>query len=289
MPASCQPPRATIQAPIKRAPPGACDCHIHIVGPLQRYPLSERRAYTPQDASLRQYEDIQAVLGTSRVVIVQPSFYGTDNRCTLDALAHFGADKSRGIAVIDPAIKDSELMQMHDAGVRGVRVNLVTAGGPSVDHLTALAARIAPLGWHTQIYANGEQLPELTPLLRALPTDIVIDHMGQIPAALGIDHPAVAALRALLDGGRTWVKLCGYRSSSTGYPFADVDPLASLLVKTAAERCVWGTDWPHPSFEGTMPDDGELLDAVMRWAPTSELQQRVLVDNPATLYGFGRS
>jgi predicted TIM-barrel fold metal-dependent hydrolase len=284
----CQPPRTAIQPPNKLAPPGSCDCHIHIIGPADEYPLSERRAYTPSEASLSQYEHVQTVLGTERAVIVQPSFYGTDNRCTLDALAHFGPQRSRGIAVIDPSIGDIELQQMHEAGMRGVRVNLVTAGGPPVDHLTRVAARIAPLGWHTQVYVNGAQLAELAPLLRSLPTDVVIDHMGQIPTAWGIDHPAVDALCALLDNGRTWVKLCGYRSSSAGYPFADVDPLAGRLVNAAPERCVWGTDWPHPSFASTIPDDGELLDALMRWAPTSTLQQRILVDNPARLYGFAR-
>jgi D-galactarolactone isomerase len=289
MPEICQPPLADIQPPKKRAPPDACDCHIHIIGPAARYPLSERRAYTPVDASIEQYEHLQSVLGTQRVVIVQPSVYGTDNRCTLDALAHFGAARCRGVAVVDPSVKTAELQRMHDAGVRGVRVNLVTAGGPSVDHLVRLADKIAPLGWHTQVYVRGEELPQLAPLLRALPTDVVIDHMGQTSSAWGNDHPAVTALRALLDNGRTWVKLCGYRSSSAGYPFTDVDPLATLLVASAPERCVWGTDWPHPSFAGTMPDDGELLDALMRWAPTPALQQAVLVDNPAVLYGFARS
>lgn len=288
MPESCQPPRTTITAPLTRATANACDCHIHIIGPFERYPLSEQRAYTPQLASLGQYEHLQAVLGTTRVVVVQASVYGTDNRCTLDALAHFGTASSRGVVVIDPSIADAELRRMHEAGVRGVRVNLVTAGGPPVDHLTRLAEKIAPLGWHTQVYVNGEQLPDLAPLLRSLPTDVVIDHMGQIPAALGLDHRAIGTLRALLDGGRTWVKLCGYRSSSAGYPFEDVDPLASLLVATAPERCVWGTDWPHPSFKGTMPDDGELLDALMRWAPDARSRQRVLIDNPAALYDFDR-
>lgn len=286
MPERCQPARTTIQAPKKKAPPGACDCHIHIVGPVEHYPLSEQRAYTPAEASLSQYEHVQTILGTERVVVVQPSFYGTDNRCTLDALKHFGLQRSRGIAVIEPTVSDAELQNMHEAGIRGVRINLVTAGGPPVDHLTKMAERIAPLGWHTQVYVDGEQLAELALLLHRLPTDVVIDHMGHIPTAWGVGHPAVDMLCALLDNGRTWVKLCGYRSSSTGYPFADVDPLATRLVKAAPERCVWGTDWPHPSFESTLPDDGELLDALLRWAPTPALQQRILVDNPARLYGF---
>lgn len=283
----CQAARDTITPPRIRASALACDCHIHILGPYARYPLGERRAYTPPEASLADYARVQAALGMERVVVVQPSVYGTDNRCTLDALAHFGRDRSRGIAVVDPAIGDAQLRTMHEAGIRGVRVNLVTAGGPPMEHLAQLAAKIAPLGWHTQVYVDGAQLETLAPVLRELPTDVVVDHMGQIPTAWGLDHPAVAALRALLDGGRAWVKLCAYRSSSAGYPFLDADPLAKLLVETAPERCVWGTDWPHPSFEGTVPDDGELLDAAMRWATTPALRQRLLVENPAALYGFG--
>ena len=286
MSATCQAPRTTIKTPDQKAPTGACDCHIHITGPFERFPLSERRAYTPPEATLAQYEHVQDVLGTQRVVIVQPSFYATDNRCTLDAVAHFGVQRSRAVVVLDPQISETQLRQMHEAGARGVRVNLVTPGGPPVDHLIQLSDKIAPFGWHTQIYANGEDLPDLLPILRRLPTEVVIDHMGQIPAAWGIAHPAITALRALLDSGRAWLKLCGYRCSSVGYPFRDVDALATLLARVATERCVWGTDWPHPNFEGTMPDDGELLDALMRWAPSTQAQQRILVDNPAALYGF---
>ena len=282
----CRAARTAITPPRVRASAMTCDCHIHILGPYTRYPLSEHRAYTPPEASLEDYARVQAALGMERVVVVQPSVYGTDNRCTLDALAHFGLARSRGIAVVDPAIGAAELEAMHEGGIRGVRVNLVTAGGPPVEHLAQLAAKIAPLGWHTQVYVDGARLAALAPVLQKLPTEVVVDHMGQIPSAWGLDHPAVAALRSLLDGGRAWVKLCAYRSSSAGYPFDDADPLAKLLVETAPERCVWGTDWPHPAFDGTTPDDGELLDAAMRWAPTPDLQRRLLVDNPAALYGF---
>jgi D-galactarolactone isomerase len=286
MTSTCQPPRQEIRLPRVRAPRGACDCHIHIIGPLARYPLDARRAYDPVDASIGQYEHLQSVLGLERVVIVQPSVYGTDNRCTLDALRHFGPRRARGVVVIDDAVTLDELHEMHALGVRGIRVNLVTPGGPSVDDLVALSARIAPLGWHTQVYVRGAELPELAPVLRDLPTPVVLDHLGQMPADGGLHQPGLRALVRLLDEGRTWVKLCGYRSSSTGYPFTDVDAMARLLVDAAPTRCVWGTDWPHPSFAGTMPDDGELLDALMRWAPTTDLQQAVLVDNPARLYDF---
>ncbi|SDD31270.1 Predicted metal-dependent hydrolase, TIM-barrel fold [Paraburkholderia lycopersici] len=285
-PPMCQPARPSISRPRKKAPPNACDCHIHIIGPHSRFPLGSNRAYTPPEASIAQYEAVQDILGTERVVVVQASVYGTDNRCTLAALDHFGPSRSRGVVVIAPSIGDVELRMMHDAGVRGIRINLVTPGGPPIAHLTALARRIAPFGWHTQVFVNGASLPELAPTLRSLPTDVVIDHLGHIPCAWGFEHPAFDALRGLLDGGRVWLKACAYRSSVAGYPFDDVDDIAARLVAHAPQRCVWGTDWPHPSFEGTLPDDGELLDAFMRWAPDPAVQQMVLVDNPAHLYQF---
>jgi D-galactarolactone isomerase len=139
---------------------------------------------------------------------------------------------------------------MDAAGVRGVRFNLVNVGGPSRDILAAVVRRVAPLGWHLQVYIEGEQLPELGPMLAQLPVPVVVDHMGQIMTGWGVGHPAVTALRRLIEGGRGWVKLCGYRCSSAGYPYADVTPLARALIDTAAERCVWGTDWPHPNIEG---------------------------------------
>ncbi len=285
-PPVCQAARQSISDPKQKAPPNACDCHIHIIGPHDEFPLSPGRAYTPPEASIEQYENVQRVLGTERVVIVQASVYGTDNRCTLAALKHFGPQRVRGVAVIDPSISDAELRTMHDAGVRGIRVNLVTPGGPPVSHLTTLAKRIAPLGWHTQVFVNGAALPILAPTLLALPTEVVIDHLGHVPADWALNHPAFDTLRALLDSGRAWLKVCAYRSSVAGYPFHDVDVAAASLIVQAPQRCVWGTDWPHPSFAGTVPDDGELLDAFMRWAPDPSIQQQVLVDNPARLYQF---
>jgi len=282
----CQPARESISRPRKQAPPNACDCHIHIIGPHADFPLSPNRAYTPPEASIARYEAVQRTLGTERVVIVQASVYGTDNRCTLAALAYFGQKRARGVTVISPSISDAELRMMHDAGVRGIRVNLVTPGGPPVAYLTTLAERIAPFGWHTQVFVNGAALPELSLTLRSLPTEVVIDHLGHVPCTWGFDHRAFDALRGLLDSGRAWLKVCAYRSSEAGYPFDDVDDIAARLIAHAPQRCVWGTDWPHPSFAGTLPDDGELLDAFMRWAPDPAVQQMVLVDNPAHLYQF---
>jgi D-galactarolactone isomerase len=225
-------------------------------------------------------------LGTERVVVVQPSVYGYDNRCTLSALEYLGSDRCRGVAVIDPEIDDDELQRLHQAGVRGARVNLFMGGAAALDRMKLTATRIVGLGWHTQIHARAEHLPELLPASSVLPTRVVMDHMAQISARHAFDDPAVCALRTLLATGRAWVKLCAYRSSLSGYPFLDADAVAELLLAERPDRCVWGTDWPHPAFAGTMPDDVELLEAVARWTANLDLQRRLLVDNPATLYGF---
>ncbi len=268
-----------------RAPAGACDSHVHVIGPTDRYPLHPGRGYTPAQASLADYETVRRALGLDRVVIVQPSVYGTDNRCTLDTVAQIGPQRCRGVVVVDEAATDAELARMNDVGIRGVRCNMV-GGGASIELLETLAHRIAPLGWHVELYASAEALVAFAPRLARLPVDVVVDHMGAIPTAWGLAHPAVAALRGLLESGRGWVKLCGYRSSSGGHPFDDVAPLAGLLVATAPQRCVWGTDWPHPVFDGPLPDAADLFQALQRWVPSRAHQRAILVDNPALLYGF---
>jgi len=292
MTALCQPARATVTPPTVKAPAKSVDCHFHIFGPDARYPYSAKRGYTPPEALIPQYEAMIATLGIERMVIVHPSVYGTDNRCSLDSMAALGRERCRMVAVVDDSIADADLKRMDEAGVRGARFNLVNAGGPSRDALERTVRRIAPLGWHLQVYIAGEQLAELAPMLGRLPVPVVVDHMGQIMTGWGVTHPAVSALRRLIDGGRGWVKLCGYRCSSAGYPYADVTPLARALIATAAERCVWGSDWPHPDLAGTVPDDGALLDLLTAWAPDAALRHKILVENPAALYGFsaeGRS
>ena len=286
-PAVCQPPHSHLRAPRVPAPPGSCDSHLHIIGPADRFPLSPNRSYTPSEASIADYRRVQAVLGTERLVIVQASVYGTDNACMLDALATFGAN-ARGVVVIDSSVSEAELGRMHELGVRGVRFNMVTLGGPPLQQMIDVAARIAPLGWHVQLYADGERLAALLPALLRLPVDIVIDHLGGIKPDWPIDHPARRAVRTLLAGGRAWIKLCAYRSSTLNYPFDDIGATIVELVDAFPDRCVWGTDWPHPKFERAMPHDGELLDALMQWAPTEASQRAILVDNPARLYGYDR-
>jgi len=283
---NCQAPRAHVSTPARLAPPGACDCHFHIFGPHDRYPMSPGRAYTPPEATMADYDTIRTTLGLQRFVVVQPSIYGIDNRCTLDAVAAFGPARARAVAVIDDSFDAAALASLHAAGVRGVRFNAVSGNGTPLEQLATLAGRIAPLGWHLQLYLHGGALPDLAPVLAALPVPVVIDHMGQVASVKGVAHPEFQALRRLLDGGHAWVKLCGYRSSSAGYPFHDMLDQARALIAAAPERCLWGTDWPHPNFMGTMPDDGALLDLLGEWAGSERQRHRILVDNPAVLYGF---
>jgi len=283
----CLPARPVSEPPRASRVALACDCHFHIFGAAARYPFTPRRDYTPPEASLDAYRAMAAQLGLERHVIVQPSVYGTDNSCTLDALAALGREHSRAVVVLDEtAIQDSELAAMTEAGVRGVRFNMVNAGGPSLDQLSAIARRIAPFGWHVQLFLQGQQISDMRSVLAQLATPVVIDHMGLvIPGSAGYAQH-LDALRGLLGSGRAWVKLCGYRASAAGHPYHDVAPLARALLEAAPERCVWGTDWPHPGLQDQMPDDAHLFDLLAAWAPAEDVRRRVLVDNPAHLYGF---
>jgi predicted TIM-barrel fold metal-dependent hydrolase len=281
-----QAPRTEISRPSWRAPAGATDCHFHIFGQRDKYPLSPGRAYTPLDASMADYARITDTLGLQRFVIVQASIYGTDNSCALDCVASWGQNRARAVVVIDESFDEPTLARMHEAGVRGVRFNAVSGNGTPLEQLHTLAHRAAEFGWHVQLYLHGEALPELGPKLAALPVTVVIDHMGQVATAKGTEHPEFQALLRLLESGRAWVKLCGYRSSSAGHPFRDMFAQTRALVAAAPERCLWGTDWPHPNFFGTMPDDGQLFDLLGESVPDEGDQRRILVDNPAALYGF---
>jgi predicted TIM-barrel fold metal-dependent hydrolase len=274
-------------SPRLKAPPGAIDCHFHIFGPTDRYPQSPGRSYDPVEASVEAYLAMAATLGLQRMVVVQASIYGTDNSCTLDAVDRFGRHRACAVAVVDDSFDAAALRALDRRGVRGVRFNAVSGNGTPLDQLETLARRIEPLGWHLQLYAHGAQLPELAERLLAPPVPVVIDHMGQVPTGRGLDSPEFQVLLRLLRSGRCWVKLSGYRIAANGPPYADVLAPARALIAAAPERCVWGTDWPHPHLEGRpMPDDGLLLDLLGEWAPDPAQQRRILVDTPAALYGF---
>jgi predicted TIM-barrel fold metal-dependent hydrolase len=261
-------------------PPGACDCHVHIFGPPERYPLARDRAYTPPEASIEGLLALQKRLGFERVVIVQPSVYGTENSCTLDALRRLGP-RARGVAVIDSSTPDEELEKMKGAGVRGVRVNLQTGGGgPAL--IEEAAARAAALGWHVQTFARIALLRRLKPL----PVPLVVDHFG-LPESM----EDVRYLALLLRQGNSYVKLSGPHRLRM-----DPGSVVRALLEANPERCVWGSDWPHPFTRGARDpstvqpfdpiDDAAALERLHGWVGDAALFRKILVDNPARLYDF---
>ncbi|MDA0991464.1 MAG: amidohydrolase family protein [Verrucomicrobia bacterium] len=269
-------------------PAGSCDCHAHVLGPPEIYPYVAERSYTPPTATLEAYQAMHKVLGIERAVIVQASVHGTDNKVTLDAIAGYGPN-ARGVAVVDATVDDKELVRLNDGGIRGLRLNVLFGGGVGMDALEPLAERIAAMGWHIQLMLNAGDLVELAPRLRRLPVPAVVDHMGHMNVAHGIDHPGFQTLINLVRDGVCWIKLSGnYRISAEGPPYSDVIPFARALIEAGPERMVWGTDWPHPALNDFMPNDGDLLDALDEYAPDPDLKRAILVDNPAQLYGFER-
>jgi predicted TIM-barrel fold metal-dependent hydrolase len=287
MTAPCRPPDPAPRPPRFQAPAGATDCHLHIFGPPARYPYVPERKYTPPDATPAAYRHLADTLGITRVVVVQASVYGFDNTRLLDALPEIGL-AARAVVVVPAAVTDAELDRMHEAGVRGVRIIATHGGGPLLDDLETLAARIAARGWHVQFMLSPEQLLALEPRLAALPCPFVIDHFAGIPAASGITQPAFQALLRLMRTAHGWAKLsAAYHGSSEPPPYADLAPFAAALIATAPDRLVWGSDWPHVYFDGEMPNTTMLFDRLADWMPDPALRNRVLSDNPARLYGFG--
>ncbi len=281
----CQGPNPDPGTPIHSTPSEAWDCHAHIFGPVEQYPFTPNRSFTPPEASLAAYRRMLAALGIAHAVIVQPSVYGTDNRCTFDSVVAEGGGW-RGVAVVDPTVSEQELERLHADGFRGVRVNVLFRGGLTLDALEQLARTIAPLGWHLQLLLDCRDLVELAPRLRQLPVQIVVDHMGHMPTSAGVEHRGFQILLQLVREGRCWVKLSGaYRISAGAYPYHDVVPFARALIEADASRMVWGSDWPHPAVSGSIPKDAELLDLFAVWAPDAEMRRRILVENPARLYG----
>jgi D-galactarolactone isomerase len=262
------------------------DSHHHVYD--SRYPIDPTAQLRPADATFADYRALRQRLGIGRHVVVQPSTYGTDNRCLLDALSQFGAD-ARGIAAVTDTVSDSELQSLHDAGVRGLRFNLAFLVGLTVAMIEPLSRRIDPLGWHIQVNASAAQILEHRQLLANLSSPLVIDHMGQIPQPEGVAHPAFGVVEDLVARGRTWVKLSGpYLVSKTGAPdYADAGVLARSLAQLAPDRMVWGSDWPHPTQDAdSKPDAARLLDDLTLWIPDDAARRRILVENPASLYGF---
>jgi predicted TIM-barrel fold metal-dependent hydrolase len=281
-------------------PAGACDCHTHIHGDPARFPWFEGRVYTPEPASPQEMAALHKALHIQRVVIVTPSVYGTDNSATLFGMHARGTD-ARGVAVINEATTEQELDALDKAGFRGIRLNLATGGtgDPAMarQRLQAALTRVTQRGWHVQMYTSLAIIAAIKDIVMDSPAPVVFDHFGGALAAQGTGQPGFADLLALLRAGKAYVKLSGaYRASKLGPDYADAAPLARALIDANADRILWGTDWPHPDF--TAPgrkatdvtplhriDDGRLLNQLPVWAPDAAIRKKILVDNPARLYG----
>lgn len=269
-------------------PPGATDCHMHIYGDPGSYRVNPASPFRPvAGGTVANYRKLMELLGLERAVVVQPSAYGTDNSCTLDAMAEIGTG-ARGVAVVDETVTDEELVRLSRLGIRGLRYFMLAGGALTWESLPRLAARVAEHGWHIQLQMDGRFLHEREVELSRLPGTLVIDHNGKFLEPVEIDHPGVTALRRLIEKGRTYVKTSGvYETSREGPPaYRDVAVLARLFVSHNSERCLWATNWPHPSKPNEVPDDSHLADLFAEWCGSEAARRRILVDNPAVVYGF---
>jgi predicted TIM-barrel fold metal-dependent hydrolase len=290
-PPPCAPPDFEPRRPGLTLPEGSCDCHAHVIGPAARYPMSAQRIYTPPDCTAASYRAMLSVVGISRAVLVQPSIYGSDNRLLLDVLGQADPALWRGVAVLAGDEDEAQLLALHQAGVRGARVNLVDRAdrqaGLPLKALQALAQRIAPWGWHLELLVHVDEAgPELM-ALGDLPVPVVLGHLGYLTVGRGVDDEGFMTLLQLMQARRAWVKLTGpYRLTRAALPYPEVDEMAAALRETAPDRLVWGTDWPHVMLRGPMPNDAEIVDLLSRWLPDQAQRRQVLVDNPCVLYGF---
>lgn len=295
---------STVRTPVNfQVPAGACDCHVHVFPDPAKFPFWSGRAYTPPVATADDLLALQQALQLDRVVIVTPSVYGTDNSATLDGLRQLGAQRGRAVAVIGASTTAAELDTMHAAGVRGIRVNLETGGvtdpTAAARLLDAAVAQIRSRPWHMQVYARLPVIAALKDRLGALPMPVVFDHFAGAQASQGLEQSGFDAVLDLVRSGKAYVKVSGaYRASSEAPDYPKVAPLARALIGANPERIVWGTDWPHPDSVTTpgrqatdiappmVVDDGRVLNLLAEWAPDSATRHKILVDNPARLYGF---
>lgn len=278
---------ASPRRPRLALPPDACDTHVHVFGPVAKFPFDPARSYTPCEAPKERLFALHAHLGLERCVVVQSIVHGYDNSASADAIAAKGGAYA-GIALVPLTIGDAGLQRLAAAGFRGARFHFTRHLPPAatIDEVLAFAERLAPIGWHLQLHFESALIHDLAPALRRSPVPVVIDHMGRIDAGLGIDQPDFKALRALLADDRIWVKVSGSeRASRAGPPYADAVPFARALVADAPARVLWGTDWPHPNLD-LVPDDGVLADLIEQMAPSAAERQALLTDNPQRLYRF---
>ena len=289
----CQAPNPEIRSPRIKFPFGAVDCHAHICGPKELFPYAQERIYTPPDASLDSYESLLHMLGVERAVLVQPSVYGTDNRAMLAALKA-NPKKFRGVAVLsnDPRqINDKDLEQLHAAGVRGIRCNIVDvadkSAGLPIQNLKALAERIQPLGWHLELLMHVNEYPNLAHVFENFPVDLVFGHFGYSHAKHGVKDAGFLGLLELLKNQQAWVKMTGpYRICDGDLPYVDMRPFNDAVIQANPQRLIWGSDWPHVMVKKHMPHDADLCDLFGVWVTDPTLRKSILVDNPCILYDF---
>jgi predicted TIM-barrel fold metal-dependent hydrolase len=275
-----------MRKPAFSLPRGACDTHVHIWGPFDHFPVAKGAPYTPPERTRDDLVALHERLGVDRAVIVQTTVYKSDNRAMLDGIARSGG-RWRGVALIDEHFTDADFLSLHEGGVRGVRFGFVKhlGGVPDLALVRRTAARIAPMGWHLVLHLDAGNIPEFIDFFGELSLPVVVDHMGRVPVRDGLDQPPFRILLDLLKRPNWWVKVSGAeRISETGPPFADAIPFAQRLIEAAPGRVLWGTDWPHPNVRWE-PDEADLVDLLPSFAGAAALH-KVLVDNPARLYGF---
>jgi predicted TIM-barrel fold metal-dependent hydrolase len=286
----CTPPDPNWKKPRIALPAGSIDTHAHVFGPPDKYPLSPNHGYTPLQSSLEDLREMHKIFGVERLVLTQPSVYGTDNSMMMDAIRQY-PDRMRGVVAVGPEITDKELEDFHADGIRGIRVNLVDKGGmpfASIEEFCQFAERLKPFGWHLELLIHVHEFPDLRETLIKLPVDISVGHLGYTKTSAGVDHPGFQDFLNLVRDGHCWVKLTGtYRiTTSEQTPYLDVTPMAQALIEANQDRLIWGTDWPHVSTYGFMPNDADLLDHMLDWTSDAKIHQKIFVDNPVKLFGF---
>ncbi len=288
---TCKAPDSNTRRPHYRPPANACDAHCHIFGPGNRYKYAADRTYTPPDAPLSRFKELQATLGLERAVLVNASCHGSDNTVIVAAIAQSGG-KYRGVANSDNTFTEMDFQRLHEAGFRGVRFNFVKhlGGMPDMGEFRRTLARIKPLGWHIDLHFDAGDLVEHDALIKSLPVAFIIDHMGRVPTKDGLEQEPFKRLLALArNNDKCWIKISGSeRIASEGPPFTSAVPFAQALIDAAPDRILWGTDWPHPNIAKHMPNDGDLVDLIPLMIPDERTRRLVLVENPNRLYQFER-
>ena len=284
---SCMPPDNNTKTPHFKAPPKSCDAHCHVFGPHNSFPYSDKASYWPPDAGKDALKRVHDKLGIERAVLVQASCHGIDNRGMIDAIKSSNG-AYRGVCIANDSFSENDFQDLHDGGVRGVRFNFVKhlGGAPDLEMMKTVLKRVKPLGWHLVVHVNAEDLIAYEAFFNGIDMDIVVDHMARVPTSAGIGQQAYQILLDVMQRENWWVKVCGAERIAVAPPFYDAVPYAQGLIEVAPDRVLWGTDYPHPNIKKHMPNDADLLDLVPLIARDEAMQRKILVENPARLYGF---